>query len=117
MTKERMACIRAESDADYSKHIKNQKRRKPMADIESPGPNVYRGGQADARQAGEIQTSRFRPRYRKLNKDEMDLHDAIKTKAAEMEALFGMVRAGRYNALAVTALEQSVMWIVKGLSE
>ena len=44
------------------------------------------------------------------------LHDAIKDKAAELEELFGRCNTGRYNALAITSLEQSVMWIVKELT-
>jgi recombination protein RecT len=61
--------------------------------------------------------SRFRPRYRALTDDEKALHDEIKNKAAELEALFGKVKPGRYNALAITSLEQSVMWVVKELTE
>jgi hypothetical protein len=57
-----------------------------------------------------------RPRYRALTDDEKVLHDALKDKAAELELLFGKVKPGRYNALAVTALEQSIMWIVKELT-
>ena len=74
-------------------------------------------GTPDARQAQEqITPTRFRPRYRQLTDDEKALHDEIKTKATEMEELFGKVKAGRYNALAMTSLEQSVMWIVKELT-
>lgn len=74
-------------------------------------------GQPDARQADTaIPVSRFRPRYRALTDDEKALHDKIKDKAAEMEALFAIVKPGRYNALAITSLEQSVMWIVKELT-
>jgi hypothetical protein len=78
--------------------------------------HVYEG-QPDARQAnGNIEVSRFRPRYRALSDDEKALHDEIKNKAAELEALFGRVKAGRYNSLAITSLEQSVMWVVKELT-
>lgn len=78
--------------------------------------DVYEGT-PDGRQAQEpITVSRFRPRYRQLTDDEKALHDDIKNKASEMEALFSKVKAGRYNALAVTSLEQSVMWIVKELT-
>jgi hypothetical protein len=74
-------------------------------------------GQPDGRQADTaIAVSRFRPKYRALTDDEKALHDALKDKAAEMEALFGKVKAGRYNSLAITSLEQSVMWIVKELT-
>jgi hypothetical protein len=74
-------------------------------------------GKPDGRQADTaIKVSRFRPRYRALTDDEKALHDALKDKAAELESLFEKVKPGRYNALAVTALEQSVMWIVKELT-
>ena len=34
----------------------------------------------------------------------------------ELEELYGKVKPGRYNSLAITALEESVMWIVKELT-
>lgn len=78
--------------------------------------NVFEGA-TDGRQADSvIPVSRFRPRYRALSDDEKALHDQIKDKAAELEALFGKVKPGRYNALAITSLEQSVMWVVKELT-
>ena len=66
--------------------------------------HVYEG-KPDARQ-GDANTvvSRFRPRYRALTEEEKALHDAIKDKAAELEVLFGKVKPGRYNALALTSL-------------
>lgn len=72
----------------------------------------------DARQSDSIThpVSRFRPTYRALTDEEKNLHDEIKTKAAELETLFSRVPAGRYNSLAITALEQSVMWVVKELT-
>ncbi len=71
----------------------------------------------DGRQAETaIAVSRFRPRYRALTDDEKALHDALKDKAAELEELFTKVKPGRYNSLAVTSLEQSIMWIVKELT-
>lgn len=80
-------------------------------------PNVYKGT-PDARQSADVAhpVSRFRPTYRALTAEEKTLHDDLKTKAAELEALFGQVKSGRYNALAITALEQSIMWIVKELT-
>lgn len=78
--------------------------------------NVYEG-KTDGRQADTaIPVSRFRPRYRALTDEEKTLHDEIKNKAAELEELFGKVKTSRYASLAVTALEQSVMWIVKELT-
>lgn len=74
-------------------------------------------GQPDGRQAEtQIAVSRFRPKYRALSDEEKALHDALKDKAGELEALYGKVKGGRYNALAITSLEQSVMWIVKELT-
>lgn len=74
-------------------------------------------GQPDSRQADTaIPVSRFRPKYRALTDDEKVLHDALKNKAAELEELYAKVKPGRYNSLAVTSLEQSVMWIVKELT-
>lgn len=66
--------------------------------------------------------SRFRPAYRKLTDGEKALHDQIKAKAVEMEALIAQVDESRaagiglYKSLALTALEESVMWAVKGLT-
>lgn len=74
-------------------------------------------GQPDARQADTaIPVSRFRPKYRALTDEEKALHDALKDKAGELEALYAQVKPGRYNSLAITSLEQSVMWIVKELT-
>ena len=75
-------------------------------------------GAPDARQSADagMPVSRFRPRYRGLTDAEKALHDEIKGKAAEMETLFALVKSGRYSALALTSLEQSVMWIVKELT-
>lgn len=79
--------------------------------------NVYEGA-PDARQSDDVEmpTSRFRPKYRALTDDEKSLHDAIKAKATELEALFEQVKPGRYRSLGFTALEESVMWTVKELT-
>lgn len=79
--------------------------------------HVY-DGTPDARQSADTAApvSRFRPTYRALTDDEKALHDAIKGKAAELEALFGQVKSGRYASLGMTALEQAVMWTVKELT-
>ena len=60
--------------------------------------------------------SRFRPTYRALTDGEKMQHDLIKEKAAQLEALYAQVKPGRYNSLAITSLEQSIMWIVKELT-
>lgn len=80
--------------------------------------NVFEG-QPDARQSPDVAApvSRFRPTYRALTDDEKAMHDGIKTKAAEMEALYERAGCGnRYGALAIMSLEQSVMWMVKALT-
>lgn len=75
-------------------------------------------GEPDERQSADTQlaVSRFRPRYRALTAEEKALHDALKDKAAELENLFEQVKPGRYRSLALTALEESVMWVVKELT-
>lgn len=78
--------------------------------------HVYEGA-PDGRQSSEnIPVSRFRPKYRALTDDEKAIHDALKGKAAELEALFEQVKPGRYRSLAFTSLEESVMWVVKELT-
>lgn len=73
--------------------------------------------QPDGRQADTaITVSRFRPKYRALTDEEKALHDALKDKAAELEVLYAKVKPGRYNSLAITSLESSIMWIVKELT-
>jgi hypothetical protein len=81
------------------------------------GTNVFEG-KPDGRQSDSVAepVSRFRPRYRALTDGEKALHDAIKTKAAELEALFEQVKPGRYRALSLTALEEAVMWNIKELT-
>lgn len=81
------------------------------------GKNVF-DGKPDGRQSDSVNepVSRFRPRYRALTAEEKTLHDDLKNKAVELEELFGKVKPGRYNALAITSLEQSIMWIVKELT-
>lgn len=79
--------------------------------------NVYEGA-PDARQSADVAepVSRFRPKYRALTDDEKALHDALKGKAAELEALFEKVKPGRYRSLGFTALEEAIMWTVKELT-
>ncbi len=79
--------------------------------------HVYEGT-PDARQSADVAlpVTRFRPQYRALTDDEKTLHDAIKSKATELETLFEKVKPGRYRSLGLTALEESVMWTVKELT-
>jgi hypothetical protein len=79
-------------------------------------PHLYEG-EPDARQSSEvIPVTRFRPKYRALTAEEIALHNAIKEKASELEALFEQVKPGRYRSLGMTALEESVMWTIKELT-
>lgn len=79
--------------------------------------NLY-NGKTDARQSDDINmpVSRFRPRYRAITDDEKALHDAIKSKAAELESLFEQVKPGRYRSLGFTDLESAVSWTIKELT-
>jgi hypothetical protein len=78
--------------------------------------HVYEG-QPDGRQSADpkMKTSRFRLQYRAITDAEKALHDEIKAKAAELEALFERTPPGRYQSLAMTDLEGAVQWAVKGL--
>jgi hypothetical protein len=74
-------------------------------------------GKPDGRQADTaIAVSRFRPRYRALTDDEKKLHDELKAQADVLDRMFANVKDGRYKSLAITSLEQSIMWIVKELT-
>ena len=79
---------------------------------------MFLRGAPDGRQSDSVSevVSRFRPRYRALTDDEKALHDALKSKAAELEELYERVKPGRYRSLAMTSLEESVMWVVKELT-
>jgi len=60
--------------------------------------------------------SRFRPTYRPLTEDEKTVLNAIKEEAEVLEEVYKLVKAGRYHSLALTALEESIMWITKELT-
>jgi hypothetical protein len=92
-------------------------------------PQTIYEGQPDSRQSDDVnmRPSRFRPRYRALTEKEVALHDAIKAKAAELEALFDAIAdtkgvtgspvgTGRPVSIAHTKLEESIMWAIKGLT-
>ena len=85
--------------------------------INENNTNVYEG-KPDTRQSDDVDhpVSRFRPRYRALEPDELALHDQIKDAYAVVEELIMRLQAGRYRALALTALEESCMWAVKELT-
>lgn len=79
--------------------------------------NVFEDN-ADARQSDDVKHTvcRFRPTYRALTDDEKELHDDLKAKATELELLFNAVGPSRYASLALTSLEESIMWIIKALT-
>lgn len=79
--------------------------------------HVYDGA-PDARQSADEKESlsRFRPRYRALSEEEKTQHDELKDGYALVEAMVDKLPAGRYRALALTALEESCMWAVKELT-
>jgi membrane-bound ClpP family serine protease len=60
--------------------------------------------------------NRFRQKYRALEASEAELIDMIKQKAVELEELIEMAKDGRYKSLAMTSLEQAVMWAVKEIT-
>lgn len=78
--------------------------------------NVFEGTPDDRQADTIIPVSRFRPRYRALTPEEKTLHDEIKAKAVELEALFEKVKQGRYRSLGMTSLEEAVMWTIKELT-
>lgn len=79
--------------------------------------NVFEG-EPDGRQSSDVAhpVSRFRPTYRALTDQEKQTHDAIKDAAIVLEREFQNVKLGRYHSLALTSLEESVMWIIKELT-
>jgi hypothetical protein len=62
-------------------------------------------------------TNTFRTKYRTLTEEEKHRLEQIKMKAEELEALFEMDTPSRFKSLALTNLEQSVMWIVKEVTK
>lgn len=78
--------------------------------------NVYEGKPDERQGDAETKPSRFRPKYRALTPEEKALHDDIKAKAEELEALFEQVTPGVYTQPGMIALEEAVMWTVKQLT-
>lgn len=75
-------------------------------------------GDSDERLQPDTTVTRFRPRYRKLNDAELQLMDEIKSKASELESLYERIEGkGRGVSIALTKLEESVMWAVKDLTK
>lgn len=97
--------------------------------------HVY-AGQPDGRQSESVAPpDRFASRYRKMEPEEVALHDEIKKQATVLDKLLMQVQGAaatgfagdgdaqrqsdrnRCLALARTNLEQAVMWAVKGLTK
>ena len=63
-------------------------------------------------------SDRFRSSYRQLSDKETFALVEIRARAEALELLIDNdVPRGRYHSLAMTALEQVVMWAVKGITE
>ncbi len=77
--------------------------------------NVF-SGRPDGRQMGDIEVSRFRPRYRALTADEKTIHDDVKSAFEAVEKQIERIKPGRYHSLALTSLEEACMWAVKELT-
>lgn len=72
-------------------------RRLPYLSAAVRDANVSVAGDLDARLGPAVdRPSRFRPRYRQMTPAEVALHDEIKAKAAELEALFDRARNMRF---------------------
>lgn len=59
-------------------------------------------------------SDRFRPLYRVLSQAEQERIDLIKEQAASLCATIESLPESRERAIAITKLEESVMWAVKG---
>ena len=63
----------------------------------------------------------FRKEYRNLTEDENEMLEDIKTQAEKLEAIYHTISAikgpSREVSLAMTKLEESVMWVVKRVTQ
>lgn len=59
-------------------------------------------------------SNRFRTTYRELSEDEKALLADIKARAESLAELVESVPDGRMRSLALTKLDESIMWAVKG---
>ncbi len=64
----------------------------------------------------KLSDSRFRTIYRELSAGEAQLVVDIKRKAEDLARLMDAAPVGRERSLAMTKLEESVMWAVKGIT-
>lgn len=66
--------------------------------------------------SGPAAVSRFRKNYRRLSAEEQALVDLIKDEAAALENSLLSAPHSREVSLALTKLEEAVMWAVKGIT-
>lgn len=63
----------------------------------------------------------FRPQYRELSAEEKERLNSLKTKAFDLLVTFNvdqeMKGKDRETSVAITKLEEAVMWAVKGLTK
>ena len=80
-------------------------------------PHVF-DGEPDGRQSDDVdhRVSRFRPTYRALTEEEKRLHDEIKDCAQKLELVIDRLPKSREQSLAMTKLEEAIMWAIKGLT-
>src|SRR3974390_1404411 len=57
----------------------------------------------------------LRPVDRELSEGEQEVREAIYKQAEALKATYRLVQSGRYRSLALTILEESVLWILKEL--
>lgn len=60
--------------------------------------------------------SRFRKEYRELSDEEKEIINDIKTGAEMLEEVINKIPASREKSIAITKLEETVMWAVKGIT-
>jgi hypothetical protein len=58
----------------------------------------------------------FRPTYRELGTEEKDQIDGIKDVAQTLWDLIDTLGPSRESSIAKTKLEESIMWVVKGIT-
>ena len=62
-------------------------------------------------------TDRFRKQFRRLTPEEQRAVDEVKQAGSDFEIMLNnYVHDGREKALALTKIEESVMWAVKGIT-
>ena len=93
--------------------------KRPAEEAMGPEPSSVRQElvpQIAAVGANDASSTTFRPTSRELSEDEQEIRNAIYEQAEVLEAIYQKVQPGRYRTLALTSLEESVMWIAKGLT-